>query len=157
MTYNVIISPIISLGANATNDSGSSSTNDSTESNQPVAIIGLVVGIVSAVLVLAILVLCLIRRDANVTVNVIILLLLTKVAFIIYRHVVLRNATSMNFDNPVYRKTTEEKYALAGKKGSSPQATVAASNGSSRTYATPAAPDEETMQPLTHPGANEYV
>ena len=33
-------------------------------------------------------------------------------SLVIYRQFVNRNATSMNFDNPVYRKTTEDQFAL---------------------------------------------
>lgn len=32
--------------------------------------------------------------------------------FWLYRHYVHRNLTSMNFDNPVYRKTTEDQFSL---------------------------------------------
>lgn len=32
--------------------------------------------------------------------------------YIIYRNYVHRNMTSMNFDNPVYRKTTEDHFSL---------------------------------------------
>lgn len=30
----------------------------------------------------------------------------------VYRHYLHRNMTSMNFDNPVYRKTTEDQFSL---------------------------------------------
>lgn len=36
-----------------------------------------------------------------------------------YKHYVHRNVTSMNFDNPVYRKTTEDQFALE-KNGYAP-------------------------------------
>lgn len=36
-----------------------------------------------------------------------------QIAFIVYRHYLHRNVTSMNFDNPVYRKTTEDQFSLA--------------------------------------------
>lgn len=32
--------------------------------------------------------------------------------FWLYRQYVHRNLTSMNFDNPVYRKTTEDQFSL---------------------------------------------
>ncbi|CAG2053762.1 unnamed protein product [Timema podura] len=34
------------------------------------------------------------------------------IGYIVYRHFLHRNLTSMNFDNPVYRKTTEDQFAL---------------------------------------------
>jgi hypothetical protein len=46
----------------------------------------------------------------------------------------------MNFDNPVYRKTTEDKFALSKNPPS----------GRSK----PSAPE---VEPLNHPGTNEYV
>lgn len=33
-------------------------------------------------------------------------------AFLLYRHYLHRNVTSMNFDNPIYRKTTEDQFTL---------------------------------------------
>ncbi|GBP92608.1 Very low-density lipoprotein receptor [Eumeta japonica] len=41
------------------------------------------------------------------------------IAAVMYRHYVHRNVTSMNFDNPVYRKTTEDQFALE-KNGYAP-------------------------------------
>lgn len=35
-----------------------------------------------------------------------------QIAFVVYRHYLHRNVTSMNFDNPVYRKTTEDQFSL---------------------------------------------
>lgn len=67
--------------------------------------------------------------------------------FFIYRQIANRNGASMNFDNPVYRKTTEDKFTLQ----KNPQLTA------SRKYL-PAPPgDDATLEPLTHPGTNEYV
>ena len=40
------------------------------------------------------------------------LLLLALLAVLCYRHYLHRNVTSMNFDNPVYRKTTEDQFSL---------------------------------------------
>nr|CAD7588052.1 unnamed protein product [Timema genevievae] len=34
------------------------------------------------------------------------------IGYIVYRHFLHRNLTSMNFDNPVYRKTTEDQFSL---------------------------------------------
>lgn len=42
-----------------------------------------------------------------------------QIAVVMYRHFVHRNVTSMNFDNPVYRKTTEDQFALE-KNGYAP-------------------------------------
>lgn len=69
-----------------------------------------------------------------------IIILIALVGFFVYRHVVLRNATSMNFDNPVYRKTTEDKFSLSKNPPS----------GRSKA----SAPE---VEPLNHPGTNEYV
>jgi hypothetical protein len=35
-----------------------------------------------------------------------------QIGFIIYRSILRRNVQSMNFDNPVYRKTTEDQFSL---------------------------------------------
>ncbi|XP_072161626.1 low-density lipoprotein receptor [Bemisia tabaci] len=64
-------------------------------------------------------------------------------AFILYRQYIRRNMTSMNFDNPVYRKTTEDHFSL--EKNQYPPA---------RVYPSLA---EEAQEPLTSPGTNEYV
>ncbi|KAG1671512.1 Low-density lipoprotein receptor-related protein 8 [Nymphon striatum] len=42
----------------------------------------------------------------------VIVILIAVVVFLMYRHYVRRNVTSMNFDNPVYRKTTEDQLCL---------------------------------------------
>ncbi|XP_029042850.1 low-density lipoprotein receptor-like isoform X7 [Osmia bicornis bicornis] len=69
------------------------------------------------------------------------LLLLAFVAVLCYRHYLHRNVTSMNFDNPVYRKTTEDQFSLEKNRFPLPTATVG----------------EEAQEPLTSPGTNDYV
>ncbi|XP_063238567.1 very low-density lipoprotein receptor isoform X3 [Bacillus rossius redtenbacheri] len=66
------------------------------------------------------------------------------VGYVVYRHFLHRNLTSMNFDNPVYRKTTEDQFSLE-KNQFQPQ----------RIY--PATVGEEAQEPLTSPGTNDYV
>ncbi|XP_064071101.1 very low-density lipoprotein receptor-like isoform X6 [Vanessa tameamea] len=57
-------------------------------------------------------------RDASVVAGVVvavisgIIILAALIAVVMYRHYVHRNVTSMNFDNPVYRKTTENQFSL---------------------------------------------
>ncbi|XP_067001123.2 low-density lipoprotein receptor isoform X2 [Anabrus simplex] len=79
-----------------------------------------------------------------IAVVTLILILAALVAFIVYRHYLHRNVTSMNFDNPVYRKTTEDQFSLE-KNQYQPQ----------RIY--PATVGEEANEPLTSPGTNDYV
>ncbi|XP_017883525.1 very low-density lipoprotein receptor-like isoform X2 [Ceratina calcarata] len=69
------------------------------------------------------------------------LLFLALVAVLCYRHYLHRNVTSMNFDNPVYRKTTEDQFSLEKNRFPLPTATVG----------------EEAQEPLTSPGTNDYV
>lgn len=52
------------------------------------------------------------------------LLMLALVAVLCYRHYLHRNVTSMNFDNPVYRKTTEDQFSLEKNRFPLPAATV---------------------------------
>lgn len=75
---------------------------------------------------------------------IVILVLVGAIIFIIYRHYMHRNITSMNFDNPVYRKTTEDQFALE-------------KNQFQPTRVYPATIAEEAQEPLTSPGSNEYV
>ncbi|XP_065088688.1 low-density lipoprotein receptor-like isoform X1 [Ochlerotatus camptorhynchus] len=63
-------------------------------------------------------------------------------AYLIYRHHVNRNSTSMNFDNPVYRKTTEDQFSLE-------------KNLPSRMY--PSTVGEEAQEPLNRPSTNDFV
>ncbi|XP_061385720.1 very low-density lipoprotein receptor isoform X5 [Danaus plexippus] len=57
-------------------------------------------------------------RDASVVAGIVvsvisgIIILAALIAVVMYRHYVHRNVTSMNFDNPVYRKTTENQFSL---------------------------------------------
>ncbi|XP_076166468.1 low-density lipoprotein receptor isoform X2 [Ptiloglossa arizonensis] len=69
------------------------------------------------------------------------LLFLALGAVLCYRHYLHRNVTSMNFDNPVYRKTTEDQFSLEKNRFPLPTATVG----------------EEAQEPLTSPGTNDYV
>ncbi|XP_072749500.1 low-density lipoprotein receptor isoform X1 [Anoplolepis gracilipes] len=92
--------------------------NLATESTDPGLVAGIVIGVVSLGL-----------------------LLLALVAVLCYRHYLHRNVTSMNFDNPVYRKTTEDQFSLEKNRFPLPAATVG----------------EEAQEPLTSPGTNDYV
>ena len=60
--------------------------------------VGLIAGIVAGVLFL-------------------VLLVASAVVFIVYRRYNNRNIKSMNFDNPVYRKTTEDQHFVIGRHG----------------------------------------
>ncbi|KAI4504398.1 hypothetical protein M0802_000869 [Mischocyttarus mexicanus] len=97
-------------------DSGKN--NSTSESTDPGLVAGIVIGVVSLGL-----------------------LLLALVAVLCYRHYLHRNVTSMNFDNPVYRKTTEDQFSLEKNRFPLPAATVG----------------EEAQEPLTSPGTNDYV
>lgn len=79
-----------------------------------------------------------------IAVGIVVLILAALIAFVVYRHYLHRNVTSMNFDNPVYRKTTEDQFSLE-KNQYQPQ----------RIY--PATVGEEAQEPLTSPGTNDYV
>ncbi|XP_018345576.1 PREDICTED: very low-density lipoprotein receptor-like isoform X3 [Trachymyrmex septentrionalis] len=92
--------------------------NSIAESTDPGLVAGIVIGVVSLGL-----------------------LLLALVAVLCYRHYLHRNVTSMNFDNPVYRKTTEDQFSLEKNRFPLPAATVG----------------EEAQEPLTSPGTNDYV
>ncbi|XP_018370152.1 PREDICTED: very low-density lipoprotein receptor-like isoform X1 [Trachymyrmex cornetzi] len=92
--------------------------NSAAESTDPGLVAGIVIGVVSLGL-----------------------LLLALVAVLCYRHYLHRNVTSMNFDNPVYRKTTEDQFSLEKNRFPLPAATVG----------------EEAQEPLTSPGTNDYV
>ncbi|XP_044596311.1 low-density lipoprotein receptor-like isoform X1 [Cotesia glomerata] len=112
----IIPTTTVSGPADAADANGSS--NPGNEPTDP----GLVAGIVIGVVTLG-------------------LLLLALVAVLCYRHYLHRNVTSMNFDNPVYRKTTEDQFSLEKNRFPLPTATVG----------------EEAQEPLTSPGTNDYV
>lgn len=63
----------------------------------------------------------------------------TLVAFLLYKQYLRRNVTSMNFDNPVYRKTTEDQFSLE------------------KNQYQPARSYPPSLEPLTSPGTNEFV
>ncbi|KAK7580566.1 hypothetical protein V9T40_001195 [Parthenolecanium corni] len=71
-----------------------------------------------------------------------IIIVLSLISFIFYRQYLHRNISRMNFDNPVYRKTTEDQFSL--EKSQYQPAKLF-----------PPALIEETQEPLT--GGNEYV
>lgn len=69
----------------------------------------------------------------------ILVILLGLVGFLIYKHYLRKNVTSMNFDNPVYRKTTEDQFSLE------------------KNQYQPARSYPPSLEPLTSPGTNEFV
>lgn len=71
-----------------------------------------------------------------------VMILLALGVFLFYRHLQHRNTTSMNFDNPVYRKTTEDQFSLE-------------KNLPSRMY--PSTVGEEAQEPLNRPSTNDFV
>ncbi|XP_063839085.1 very low-density lipoprotein receptor isoform X1 [Ostrinia nubilalis] len=90
-------------------------------------------------------------RDAGYVAGIVVavisgvIILAALIAVLMYRHYVHRNVTSMNFDNPVYRKTTEDQFALE-KNGYAP---------GSKLY--PSTVGEEAQEPLNTPGTNDFV
>jgi hypothetical protein len=76
---------------------------------------GVVAIIAIAILTIAITVAALVRSDKFTTDNIRIaihFLYFQGLYFLIRRFAHNRNLTSMNFDNPVYRKTTEDQFSL---------------------------------------------
>ncbi|KFM67948.1 Low-density lipoprotein receptor, partial [Stegodyphus mimosarum] len=66
-------------------------------------------------------------------------IVLALVGFCVYKQYLRRNITSMNFDNPVYRKTTEDQFSLE------------------KNQYQPAKSYPSSLEPLTSPGTNEFV
>ncbi|XP_064477406.1 very low-density lipoprotein receptor-like isoform X2 [Ornithodoros turicata] len=79
-------------------------------------------------------------RIAGVVISVLggLTIVVTMVAYLVYRKF-RRNITSLNFDNPVYRKTTEDQLSLE------------------KNQYQPARSYPPSMEPLTSPGTNEFV
>ncbi|XP_050084078.1 low-density lipoprotein receptor-like isoform X1 [Anopheles aquasalis] len=77
-----------------------------------------------------------------ITIIACVLGILALVALYVYRRHLNRNSTSMNFDNPVYRKTTEDQFSLE-------------KNMQSRMY--PSTVGEEAQEPLNKPATNDFV
>jgi hypothetical protein len=74
------------------------------------------------------------------------LLLILVVVLILYRNIISKTGDTMNFDNPVYRKTTTED----------PHICIEKTQGFHKSY--PATITEEAQEPLTgNLGVNEYV
>ncbi|CAL8076182.1 unnamed protein product [Orchesella dallaii] len=85
---------------------------------------GIVIGVLSALLVLVII-----------------------VVLLLYRRIFLKHENSMNFDNPVYRKTTTEDHGG--------HISIEKTRGYHKTY--PATISEEAQEPLNNVGANDYA
>ncbi|XP_054277887.1 very low-density lipoprotein receptor-like isoform X3 [Macrosteles quadrilineatus] len=79
-----------------------------------------------------------------IAVVTVVLIFVSLIALAVYRHYLHRNVTSMNFDNPVYRKTTEDQFSLE-------------KNQYQPTRIYPSTVGEEAQEPLTSPGTNDYV
>ncbi|XP_077296049.1 low-density lipoprotein receptor 1-like isoform X4 [Arctopsyche grandis] len=73
------------------------------------------------------------------------IVIIAGILFVVYKYRLHRTVTSMNFDNPVYRKTTEDQFSLE-KNGYAP---------GTKLY--PSTVGEEAQEPLTNPGTNDFV
>uniref|UniRef100_A0A182PD54 Uncharacterized protein n=1 Tax=Anopheles epiroticus TaxID=199890 RepID=A0A182PD54_9DIPT len=47
-----------------------------------------------------------------ITIVSLVIIIVGLIIYVLYRHYTHRNSTTMNFDNPVYRKTTEDQFSL---------------------------------------------
>jgi beta-lactamase regulating signal transducer with metallopeptidase domain len=79
-----------------------------------------------------------------IVVTLAVIFIISFVVYIFYKKYLKRNMTSMNFDNPVYRKTTEDQFSL--EKNQYP---------ASRPYLSTVG--EEAQQPLTGANPNDNV
>lgn len=73
-----------------------------------------------------------------------VVIILGFVTYLLYRHYVHRNLTSMNFDNPVYRKTTEDQFSLE-------------KNLPNRIYPSTVGDEAQAREPLNKPSTNDFV
>ncbi|KRT81663.1 EGF-like domain containing protein [Oryctes borbonicus] len=80
----------------------------------------------------------------TITVIGILIVIFALVVYIVYRQYIHRNMTSMNFDNPVYRKTTEDQFSLE-------------KNAFQPTRMYPSTVGEEAQEPLTSAKSNDFV
>ncbi|XP_018566692.1 very low-density lipoprotein receptor [Anoplophora glabripennis] len=81
----------------------------------------------------------------TIVVSLILIAVIAAGVYWLYRHLMHRNMTSMNFDNPVYRKTTEDQFSLE-KNQFQP---------TTRPYLSTVG--EEAQQPLTSANTNDPV
>lgn len=99
-------------------------------------------------------------EDGNVAVAailaaIVVLCVAAILAYIVYRYFRKRSVQSMNFDNPVYKKTTtEDGFHLAGQQRSSFQRGSAQPPYQHRQYGISS--PEDSLEPLTN-GSNNFV
>ncbi|XP_069159627.1 very low-density lipoprotein receptor isoform X9 [Procambarus clarkii] len=99
-------------------------------------------------------------EDGNVAVAAIlaalgVLCIASAMAYMIYRYFRKRSVHSMNFDNPVYKKTTtEDGFYLAGQQRTNCQRASAEPQYQHRQYGVMS--PEDSLEPLTH-GSNNFV
>ncbi|KAJ8953258.1 hypothetical protein NQ318_015840 [Aromia moschata] len=81
----------------------------------------------------------------TIVISLILMTVVGLVMYSLYRHLMHRNMTSMNFDNPVYRKTTEDQFSLEKNQFQPPTRPYLSTVG------------EEAQQPLTSANINDPV